>query len=71
MYWCVPFIGDPQRVVQVVWWLIVMIVKNMLRAMPRWQVAQMWLGDLVSHPVAEALWCSCILMRSGAVTLQH
>ena len=24
--------------------------------MPGWQVARMWLGDLVSHLAAEALW---------------
>ena len=53
LHWHVPFIEVLLETVQVVWQLVVVIVKSTLRvsllkgavAMPGWQVAQMQLGD--------------------------
>ena len=39
--------------------------------MPRWQVAQMWLGGFKSHLSAKALWALMHINEIGAVTLLH
>ena len=76
MHWRLPFIEDPRRDVQVVWYLVVMIVKSTLRAsllkglwqVPRWLVARMWLDGFKSHLAAEALW---VLMHLNETVCYH
>ena len=63
MHWHVPFIGDVSKSCtsglvadyKVKSMLMVSLLKGTV-AMPGWQVAQMWLGGLESHLMAEALW---------------